>query len=340
MRLLDAMLAFTVSIFLLAALIFYVASGGADLGGGVWDLLATRPRRRQQRDAITKAISPIWEADHVWLILVIVILFTAFPIAFGAMMTALHIPITLMLIGIILRGAGFIFRKYDSKASEVQQRWSTLFGAASFFTPLIQGITLGALSTGEIRVTDGKVTTGFFAGWLTPFAFVSGFLMLTACAFLAATYLTVDPAGEPKVRNDFRRRAIWSGTVLPAIVLLLLFVPRNGAPQFLQRLAQWPGIAIAISVAAFAVVALVSLTMRRFAIARVAAIAEVTLILIGWGRAQYPNLIAPDVTIQNSCAPAATLRLLIIALLLGAVILFPSLAFLYYLFKGKDSQPV
>jgi cytochrome d ubiquinol oxidase subunit II len=331
------MLVFAVSIFLFSALIFYVTAGGADFGGGVWDLLAIGPRATQQRDAITKAIGPIWEADHVWLILVVVILFTAFPIAFGAMMTALHIPITLMLIGIILRGAGFIFRKYDSKASEVQLRWSALFGAASFFTPLVQGITLGALSTGQIRVADGKVTTGFFAGWLTPFAFVSGLLVLTVCAFLAATYLTVDPAGEPEVRNDFRRRAIWSSIILPALVLLLLLAARNGAPQFLQRLASWPAIAVAVGIAAFAVVALASLTMRRFAIARAAAIAEVTLILIGWGWAQYPNLIAPDITIYNSSAPATTLRLLVIALLLGAIVLFPSLAFLYYIFKGKDS---
>jgi len=334
------MLAFVVSIFLLAALIFYVTAGGADFGGGVWDLLAIGPRATQQRAAITKAIGPIWEADHVWLILVVVILFTAFPIAFGAMMTALHIPITLMLIGIILRGAGFIFRKYDSKASEVQRRWSALFGAASFFTPLVQGVTLGALSSEEIRVVDGKVTTGFFAGWLTPFACVSGLLVLTVCAFLAATYLTADPAGEPEVRNDFRRRAIWSGSILPAIVLLLLLAAQNGAPQFVQRMASWPAMAVGIGIAAFTVVALVSLTMRRFAIARAAAIAEVTLILIGWGWAQYPNLITPDVTIQNSSAPAATLRLLLIALIIGAIVLFPSLAFLYYIFKDKGSRPV
>ena len=298
------------------------------------------PRATEQRAAITKAIGPIWEADHVWLILVVVILFTAFPIAFGAMMTALHIPITLMLIGIILRGAGFIFRKYDSKASEVQRRWSALFGAASFFTPLVQGVTLGALSSEEIRVVDGKVTTGFFAGWLTPFACVSGLLVLTVCAFLAATYLTADPAGEPEVRNDFRRRAIWSGSILPAIVLLLLLAAQNGAPQFVQRMASWPAMAVGIGIAAFTVVALVSLTMRRFAIARAAAIAEVTLILIGWGWAQYPNLITPDVTIQNSSAPAATLRLLLIALIIGAIVLFPSLAFLYYIFKDKGSRPV
>jgi cytochrome bd ubiquinol oxidase subunit II len=336
------MLAFFVSIFLLATVIFYVTTGGADFGGGVWDLLAFGPRATAQRDVITKAISPIWEADHVWLILVIVILFTAFPIAFGAMMTALHIPITVMLIGIILRGAGFIFRKYDSKASKVQLRWRTLFGTASFFTPLVQGVTLGALSTGEIRVLDGKVTTGFFAGWLTPFAFVAGFLVLTTCVFLAATYLTVDPAGEPDVRNDFRRRAIWSGSVLPLVVLLLLIAARNGAPQFFEHLVSRPAVAVALAVgiAACAAVALISLTIRHFAIARVAAIAEVTLILIGWGWAQYPSLITPDATIQNSSAPIATLRLLIIALVIGALVLFPSLAFLYYIFKGKGSQPL
>jgi cytochrome bd ubiquinol oxidase subunit II len=334
------MLAFTVSGFVLAALIFYVTTGGADFGGGAWDLLATGRRATRQRDAITKAIGPIWEADHVWLILVIVLLFTAFPIAFGAIMTALNIPITLMLIGIILRGAGFIFRKYDSKGSETQGRWSTMFGAASFITPVIQGVTLGALSTGQIRVVDGKVTTGFFAGWLTPFAFLSGLLVLTACAFLAATYLTVEPAGEPEVRNDFRRRALWSGSILPAIVVLLLLVAQNGAPQFFHRLTSWPTMAMAAGIASFAVAALVSLATRHFAIARVAAIAEVTLILIAWGWAQYPNLITPDVTIQNSSAPEATLRLLIIALVIGTIVLFPALAFLYYIFKSKGSRPV
>ena len=331
------MLAFVVSIFLLAALIFYVTAGGADFGGGVWDLLAIGPRATEQRDAITKAIGPIWEADHVWLILVVVILFTAFPIAFGAMLTALHIPITLMLIGIILRGAGFIFRKYDSKAGEVQRRWSALFGAASFFTPLVQGVTLGALSSEQIRVVDGKVTTGFFAGWLTPFAFVSGLLVLTVCAFLAATYLTADPSGEPEVRNDFRRRALWSGGLLLAIVLLLPLGARNGAPQFFQGLANWTAIVIALGITASAIVAFLSLWTRRFALARIAAIAEVTLILIGWGWAQYPQLIAPDITIYNSSAPTITLRLLLMALLLGAIVLFPSLAYLYYIFKGKDN---
>ena len=194
--------------FMFVALIFYAVTGDADYGGGMWDLLATGPRAGAQRDAIERAIGPIWEADHVWLILIVVILFTAFPPAFAAMMTALNIPFTLMLIGIVLRGSAFIFRKYDIKSQEVKQGWSMLFGAASFFTPFIQGVALGALSTGQIRIVDGRVVSGFFAGWLTPFAFACGLFALALFAFLAATYLTADPSTESHCKMISFARAL------------------------------------------------------------------------------------------------------------------------------------
>ena len=193
----------------------------------MWDLLATGPRADQQRDAIERAIGPIWEADHVWLILIVVILFTAFPPAFTAMMTALNIPFTLMLIGIVLRGSAFIFRKYDIKSHEVKRGWSLLFGAASFFTPFIQGLTLGALSTGQIRIADGHVVSGFFAGWLTPFAFACGLFALALFAFLAATYLTVDPSTERHVQNDFRLRALCSGVALGPIAFVVFIASKH-----------------------------------------------------------------------------------------------------------------
>ena len=213
-----SMLPLIVALFILVALILYTTTGGADFGGGVWDLLATGPRATEQRNAIAKAIGPIWEADHVWLILIVVLLFTGFPRAFGPMMTALNIPLTLMLIGIVLRGSAFIFRKYDSKAGEVQRRWTTLFGASSFFTPLMQGITLGALNTGQIRVVDGKVISGFLAGWLTPFALMCGLFALALCAYLAATYMTVETKGERKLQDDFRFRALCSGISLVPMI--------------------------------------------------------------------------------------------------------------------------
>lgn len=323
--------------FMFAALIFYAVTGGADFGGGMWDLLATGPRADAQRNAIDKAIGPIWEANHVWLILVIVILFTGFPRAFAAMMTALNIPFTLMLIGIVLRGSAFTFRKYDVKSQEVQRHWGTLFGAASFFTPFIQGLILGALSTGQIRIVDGRLATGFFAGWLTPFALACGLFALALFAFLAATYLTVDPSAEPRVQNDFRLRALCSGSALVPIGFVVFITSKHGAPAMHHGLTQWWAPLLIGTTLCFAIAALTSLWLRRFALARVAAIAEVTLILDGWSLSQYPNLVTPDITIFNAAAPEITLRLLIYALVAGAIVLFPSLFFLFRVFKGKES---
>ncbi|MEP6778010.1 MAG: cytochrome d ubiquinol oxidase subunit II [Chthoniobacterales bacterium] len=331
------MLEFTVAGFLLLALIFYAVTGGADSGGGMWDLLASGPRAEKQRRAIAKAIGPIWEANHVWLILVVVVLFTAFPRAFAAIMTALYIPVTLMLIGVIFRGSAFIFRKYDSRAENVQNRWSTLFGAASFFTPFVQGVTLGALATGQIRVEHGTLTSGFLAGWLTPFAFLCGVFALGLCSFLAATYMTNDTREQQDVQNDFRLRALCSGAALGPIALAAFLVAKTGAPEIFAGLTQWWALPLIGLTICLALVALASLWWRKFSLARFAAIGTATLVLAGWSLAQFPYLIVPDVTIPNAAAPAITLRLLLIALIAGSAILLPSLYFLFYIFKGDEA---
>jgi cytochrome d ubiquinol oxidase subunit II len=331
------MLELVVAGFMFAALLFYALTGGADFGGGMWDLLAIGPRADAQRETIARAIAPIWEADHVWLILVIVVLFTGFPRGFAAMMTALNIPLTLMLIGIVLRGSAFIFRTYDVKSDKVQARWSILFGAASFFTPFIQGLTLSALCTGKIRIVDGRLVTGFLAGWLTPFAFACGLFALALFAFLAATYLTVDPTAPSDVQNDFRRRALWSGVALGPIAVAVFIFSKSGAPEMYHGLTQWWAPLLISATACSAFVALLSLWRRRFSLARMAAIAEVSLILGGWSLSQYPRLITPDITIFNAAAPAVTLRLLIYALSVGALVLLPSLFFLFRIFKGKPA---
>src|SRR5438132_10128906 len=206
-----------VAIFILASLIIYALMGGADFGGGMWNLLAFGPRAKRQREAIADAIAPIWEANHVWLILVIVLLFTGFPAGFATMMTALNIPMTVMLLGIVLRGSAFVFRKYDV---EKERRWSSVFGIASFLTPFFQGVILGALTTGQIHVEQGRVLTGFMAGWLTPFALSCGVFALGLFAFLAATYLTLDTRDEPDLQDDFRRLSCW--TRLPHCRLALV----------------------------------------------------------------------------------------------------------------------
>jgi cytochrome d ubiquinol oxidase subunit II len=330
------MLEWTLAFATLASLILYALMGGADFGGGMWDLLATGARAKRQRDRIADAIAPIWEANHVWLILVIVLLFTAFPTAFAMMMTALHIPLTAMLLGIVLRGTAFVFRKYDVKHDDVQRRWSTIFGVASVFTPFAQGATLAALATGDIRVANGQLSTGFFAGWTSPFALASGVFALALFAFLAATYLTVDSDDDPAVQNDFRRRAFISECALGPIALVVFFTARSGAPAMYAGLTRWWAPLLLIWTSVCAGLVLIALGRRRFRLARAAAIGQVTLILGGWAVAQYPFLIVPDLTIANTAAPPVTLRLLIIALSLGAIVLLPSLYFLFRVFKRVE----
>lgn len=322
----------------LVSLILYALMGGADFGGGVWDLLARGPRARLQRQVIADAIAPIWEANHVWLILVIVLLFTAWPKAFAAIMTGLHIPLTAMLLGIVLRGSAFVFRKYDSRRDQVQQRWSRLFGIASAFTPFVQGMILGALTTGAIRIENGTVRTGFLAGWLTPFAVACGVFALVLFAFLAAAYLTVDAAGDPELQNDFRVRAIVSQLALAPIGAVVFLTSKSGAPEMYHGLTNWWAPFLLVCAVVCATTALRALWRRRFALARIAAIGQVTTVLLGWCFAQYPHLIYPDLTIANSAAPEITLRLLLIALGSGAVVLLPSVYYLFRVFKGATMR--
>ena len=208
----------------------------------------------------------------MWLILVIVLLFTAFPRGFSTMMIALHIPITAMLIGIVLRGSAFIFRKYDSTDDAVQRRWSTVFGVASFFTPFFQGLTLGALTTGDIRFSEDHVTSGFFAGWLAPFALTCGLFALALFAFLAATYMTVDTKSEPDLQNDFRRRAIWSRVTLILLAIVVFITSRNGAPQMYHGLTNWWASMLLGWTVLSAIIAFLALWFRGFHLARTAAV--------------------------------------------------------------------
>ena len=334
------MLELIIAIVILLSLIIYALLGGADFGGGRWSLLAFGPRARQQRDAIADALAPIWEANHVWLILIIVLLFTGFPPAFAGMMTALNIPMMAMLLGIVLRGSMFIFRQYDLKEGAVRRRWNTIFGVASFLTPFFQGLTLGALATGQIRIEQGRVLTGFFAGWLTPFALACGVFALGLFAFLAATYLTLDTRDNPVLQNDFRLRALASGLALAPIAWIVFVTSKEGAPAMYHGLTRWWAPVLLAWTSVCALVALAALWRRRFRLARVAAIGQVTFILAGWALAQYPNLITPDVTVGNAAAPERTLRLLIMALGFGALVLLPSLGYLFYLFKGRAKRAV
>jgi cytochrome d ubiquinol oxidase subunit II len=320
---------------MVGSLVLYALLGGADYGGGVWDLFAFGPRARAQRKLIADAISPVWEANHVWLILVIVILFTAFPPAFAAIATALHIPITLLLIGIVLRGTAFTFRTYDVQRDDVQRRWSIVFSIASIITPILLGTTLGAIASGAIRVENGAVTTGFFRSWLAPFPLAVGFFALALFAFLASVYLTLE-ARERKLQEDFRMRAIMSGVAVGLLALMVFILAKTGAPTVRAGISRsWWALGLHLLTAIFATGAFVTLWIRRYRVARVCAAAQVTLILLGWAFAQFPHLVEPDLTISSAAAPQITLELLLGALAAGALLLFPSYYYLFRIFKAE-----
>ena len=322
---------------MIAALVLYALLGGADYGGGVWDLFAFGRRAREQRKLIAEAISPVWEANHVWLILVLVILFTAFPPAFAAIATALHIPITLLLIGIVLRGTAFTFRTYDVQRDDVQRRWSLVFSMASIITPILLGTILGAIASGSITVEDGVVTSGFFRSWLAPFPIAVGFFALALFAFLAAVYLTLE-SQQRELQEDFRARALFSGIAVGLLALTVFIFAKTGAPTVRAGISRtvW-ALALHFFTAIFALSAFYTLWTRRYRLARVFAAGQVTLILLGWAFAQYPHLVEPNITITSAAAPRITLQLLFGALVAGAVLLFPSYYYLFIIFKAKTA---
>lgn len=315
-------------------LVAYVLFGGADFGGGVWDLLAFGPRKAEQRRAIEHAIAPIWEANHVWLIFVIVVLFTVFPRAFAAIGIALHIPITLALVGIVLRGAAFTFRAYGLQTPPTKASWGRIFAWSSLVTPVFLGMSLGALSTGDIRWTDGQVTSGFLAGWLSPFAIFVGLFALGLFSLLAAVYLTAETKGA--VQEDFRRRAIATELVAGFLAFMVWFLAKSYAPDLYVELAQsvwtWP-VQIATALSALATLGL--LYRRQFWWARATVAVQVGLVVLGWGLAMDGHLIRPDLHLANAGARNEVMTALPGPLLLGTLLLVPSLWFLFRVFKSK-----
>jgi cytochrome d ubiquinol oxidase subunit II len=322
---------------IIASLTFYVLLGGADYGGGIWDIFAFGPRAEKQRELIEHAIGPVWEANHVWLILVIVILFTAFPPAFSAIAIALHIPLTLLLIGIVLRGSAFTFRTYDSRRDRVQRRWSRIFSIASIVSPVLLGIVVGSITSGRVAVRGGFPVYGFMGSWLGLFPFAVGLFALSIFAFLAAVYLTVE-AGDRELEDDFRKRALISGIAVGALALAVFLLAGKYAPKVREDLGAsiW-AFPLHLATAICALGTFATLWLRRFRFARFLAAAQVSFILWGWALAQYPFIVVPDVTIYSAAAPKITLRFLLVALGLGSLILFPSFFYLFRVFKGQTA---
>jgi cytochrome d ubiquinol oxidase subunit II len=309
-----------IALFMLASLVIYCLTGGADFGGGIWDLFSFGPRKEDQRRLIATAIAPIWEANHVWLIAVVILLFSCFPAAFARASIILHIPISLMLVGIVLRGSAFAFHSQTPRGR--RDKWTLVFAIASLLTPFMLGTILGTVSAGFLRPVDEKID--FFL-WLAPFPLTVGAFTLALFSFLAAVYLTVEASGS--LKEDFRYRALisWGAVFGLAVLAYWLFGAKVSSIQI--------GLASLFSVGALA-----SLWRRRYRTARFFAAAQVAVIVAGWGFAEYPYLIPPDLTIENTAAPVSVLRPLLGIFCAGLIAVLPAFFYLFRIFKGKPNS--
>jgi cytochrome d ubiquinol oxidase subunit II len=326
---------------IIVALTGYALTGGADFGGGVWDLLASGPRRDEQRRLIADAIGPIWEANHVWLIVAVVVLFTGFPAAFGALATILHIPLTLVLLGIVLRGSAFVFRSYRRTGRAVAERWGLVFSIASVITPFFLGVVVGAISSDAVGraaslPVDAPFAERYVEPWFAPYPIAVGCFAVALFAMLAAVY-SAHAARDAALQEDFRRRALVSAVVVAVAAATSLLVSKLAAPRVATGITTSPWAALLqVCTAVAALTAIAALATRRYRAARVAAAAQVSLILLGWALAQYPFVVPPSWSIRQSAAPMETLELLLIGLVVGALVLIPSLRLLFRTFSRVD----
>jgi cytochrome bd ubiquinol oxidase subunit II len=296
----------------------YAVLGGADFGAGAWDLTGDR----EQRALLDRAVAPVWEANHVWLIFVVITLFSGFPGAFGVLSTALVAPISLALLGIVLRGAAFVFRHYGAPYGGTAVRgtavWGRVFAVSSLLTPFAFGTAAGALALGELR-PDGS--GGLLAPFLRPLPLVAGLLATTCCAYLAAVYLSRDAerVGSDRLVRRFRLRAIGSGVLAGALALLALpLLP----PSLAGELAGTGLPAVAVS-AAGGLLALLLLWRRRHGWARVAAALAPLGLLAGWALAVYPWVLPGQVRLTDAAAPEVIARALLVVLVLGLLVVAP-----------------
>jgi len=311
-------------------LIAYALTGGADWGGGIWHLLT---RKQDHRALIEHAIAPIWEVNHIWLIFLIVMIFTVFPHAFAALSIALHWPFVAALIGLVLRGSAFVFNAYGMHAPDKRHPWGFVFGASSLITPIFLGIALAALASGQIRVADGALRSSFLAGWTNVFAVEVGLFTTVTFAALAAVYLCVE-ADKPVIREAFRVRALTSQCVAAVLGMLVLVHAHAYAVRwydnYLGHPVGWVVQAIAGIAALFN---LSALYFRRYKLARLCMIGEVIAIVIGWGLGMNRHLALPDLTIDGPFTNRGILPILLPALGLGMAVLIPSLYYLFRVFK-------
>jgi len=316
---------------------FYALFGGADFGAGFWDLVAGGAARgRRRRELIEHSIGPVWEANHVWLIFVLVIMWTCFPPLFGDVASTLYIPLSAAAFGVIARGSAFAFRKTVTAVWQ-QRLFGAGFAISSVVTPFFLGAAAGAVASGHVppRIGGGPP----IASWWNPVSVMTGALAVATCAYLAAVYLAGDArrSGDPDLAAGFRNRALGAGVAAGLIAAAgLAFLHHDASPLFHGLTHR--GLPLVAASAAAGIASLALLYRRWVIAARITAAIAVSAVLWAWALAQYPHLLEPSLTIAAAAATHEVLVATAISMGVGAVILIPSLAWLYTLFQRAPAR--
>jgi cytochrome d ubiquinol oxidase subunit II len=317
----------------LVGLVAYTVLGGADFGAGFWQLTPGKGEREQAaRDYARHAITPVWEANHVWLILVITVTWTCYPSAFGAIASTLALALTIAALGIVLRAIGYLLRGQVDTLGP-QRAVERLFALSSIIVPFSLGAAVGGIASG--RVPPGNAQGDLVTSWLNPTSIAIGAVAVATTAYISAVWLTADAAreGEPELSDVFRTRALWAAVVTGAVAFVSLLVVRSDAEQLWHGLTTWPGIAAVVVSAIAGAGALGLLATRHLEPARVVSVVAVAAIIAGWALAQRPELL-PGLTISQAAAGRATLVATLIGLAVGSLILIPSLGMLFHMVMG------
>ena len=319
-----------VAIVLLIAATIYAVFGGADFGAGLWSLIAGRGERAGRvRELIDWAIGPVWEANHVWLIFVLVVLWTGFPSAFEAVFSTLFIPLSLAALGIVLRGSGFAFHKTAARFRG-RSTAEALFGAASLLTPFFMGTVVGAIAGGRVPV--GNAAGNAVTSWLNPLSLLIGVLFVATSAYISAVFLVSDArrADAPDLERYFVARALMAAVVTGALAVAgLVLLHSDGRFVYDGLTGDALPLVIVSVLCGIGVLVLIGRHIRRGP--RPLAVAAVAAVIAGWGVAQNPYLLPKNLTITQGAAPSATLTAILIIFAVAVVLVLPSIGLLFTL---------
>jgi cytochrome bd ubiquinol oxidase subunit II len=318
------------AIILFAAVTFYAIFGGADFGAGFWDLTAGGDKRGERpREVIDHSIGPVWEANHVWLIFIFVVLWTCFPEAYASITLTLFVPLTLAALGIVLRGASFAFRKavFHNRA---KRKFGAIFAVSSVLVPYCFGTIAGGIASG--RVPAGGQASDPVNSWVNPTSIVAGLLAVSVTAYVAAVFLTWDAGrlSDDTMVAHFRIRAVAAGVVAGIVAFVGLLVARNDARYLFDGLTSRALPLVVVSVVA-GLGALVLLRGRPRRGGRAAPVVAAGALVLGWGVAQWDYLLPTTLTVSQAAAPTGTITAVLVAAALAALLIVPAFALLYTL---------